>query len=112
MRRILRTIPRTTRNRSHSSAAAAAPAVMPLLPSRSTTRIPSPGYGQPLPSTHPRLFGASNELTPGITAAEYEGRRKKLMDGLEEGSMVIVAGGRMKYMSAQILYAPPILLHR
>jgi intermediate cleaving peptidase 55 len=43
------------------------------------------------------------ELTVGITAEEYEGRRKALMDGLEEGAVVIIAGGRLKYLSGQIL---------
>lgn len=62
----------------------------------------SSDYGQPLPSTHPHLL-AAGELTIGITADEYEQRRKTLMDGLEEGAVVIVAGGKLKYLSGQIL---------
>lgn len=62
----------------------------------------APGYSQPLPSTHPHYMG-EGELTVGITAEEYEGRRKALMDGLEEGAVVIIAGGRLKYLSGQIL---------
>lgn len=62
----------------------------------------SSDYGQPLPSTHPHLV-KSGELTIGITAEEYELRRKTLMDSLEEGSIVIVAGGKLKYLSGQIL---------
>ena len=61
-----------------------------------------PGYSQPLPSTHPHLM-APGELTVGITAAEYEGRRKALMDEMEEGAVVVIAGGRLKYLSGQIL---------
>lgn len=61
-----------------------------------------PGYSQPLPSTHPHYMG-EGELTVGITAREYEERRKALMDGLEEGAVVIIAGGRLKYLSGQIL---------
>lgn len=64
---------------------------------------PSKGYGQPLPSTHPHLL-ASGELTPGIQASEYEQRRRKLVEGLEEGAVVVIAGGKMLYMTQNILH--------
>ncbi|KAJ9092019.1 hypothetical protein QFC21_006999 [Naganishia friedmannii] len=44
-----------------------------------------PIYGQPHSSTHPHLL-SGKELTIGITASEYEERRRKLMARLPEGS--------------------------
>ena len=80
---------------------------LPLLHPPSTP--PRPGYvpstqrfGQPLPSTHPHLL-SQGELTPGIQAKEYEQRRRKLIEGLEDGSLVVIAGGKTKYMSQNIL---------
>jgi intermediate cleaving peptidase 55 len=46
---------------------------------------------------------SQGELTPGIQANEYAERRKKLVEGLEEGSLVVIAGGRVQYMSQNIL---------
>lgn len=63
----------------------------------------SAGYGQPLPSTHPHLL-RTGELTPGIQASEYEDRRRRLMDSVDDGAVVIIAGGRVKYMSNNILF--------
>ena len=78
-----------------------------------------PAVGQPLPHTHPHLFPidfargwqaehgggvATDHLTPGIPAAEYEQRRRNLMDRLPSGSVVVLMGGRIKYMSRNILY--------
>lgn len=78
-----------------------------------------PAVGQPLPHTHPHLFPidfargwqaelgggvATDHLTPGIPAAEYEQRRRNLMDRLPTGSVVVLMGGRIKYMSRNILY--------
>lgn len=40
------------------------------------------------------------EVTPGIPASEYERRRKQLVDGLPDGSLVVCVAGHMKYMSA------------
>lgn len=76
-----------------------APLAHPLAPLREPT---APGFGQPLPSTHPHLL-APGEITQGISADEYESRRKRLMDGLEDGAVVVVAGGRLKYASGKIL---------
>jgi len=40
------------------------------------------------------------EVTPGIPASEYERRRKQLVDGLPDGSLVVCVAGQVKYMSA------------
>lgn len=40
------------------------------------------------------------EVTPGIPASEYERRRKQLVDGLPDGSLVVCVAGHVKYMSA------------
>lgn len=61
------------------------------------------GFGQPLPSTHPHLL-KPGELTEGISSAEYESRRRRLMEGLPEQSIVILAGGRLQYSSQSILW--------
>ncbi|GAA6031071.1 hypothetical protein JCM8097_003990 [Rhodosporidiobolus ruineniae] len=60
-------------------------------------------YGQPLPSTHPHLL-APGELTIGIQANEYEQRRRKLVEGLEDGATVVIAGGKTLYMTQNIFY--------
>ncbi|GAA5986729.1 hypothetical protein JCM10908_000873 [Rhodotorula pacifica] len=60
-------------------------------------------YGQPLPSTHPHLL-QPGELTPFISANEYHERRRKLVDSLEDGAIVIVAGGQIQYMTQNIFY--------
>ena len=39
------------------------------------------------------------EVTPGIPASEYERRRRQLVDGLPEGSLVVCMAGQVKYMS-------------
>ncbi|BGP23779.1 aminopeptidase [Rhodotorula toruloides] len=68
-------------------------------PAHATTKA----YGQPLPSTHPHLL-APGELTPGIAATEYEERRRKLMDKLDEGAVVVLSGGQIQYMTQNIFY--------
>lgn len=45
----------------------------------------------------------SDELTPGIPASDYEQRRKRLMAEMEDGAVVVLASGRIKYMSRNIL---------
>ncbi|KAH9824941.1 X-Pro aminopeptidase [Melampsora americana] len=60
-------------------------------------------FGQPLPFTHPHLL-KSDEITIGITLSEYAERRKKLMDSLEDGSVVILAGGRLQWMAHHVFY--------
>lgn len=70
-----------------------------LNPSRSKP----PRQGQPLSSTHPHLIN-SKHLTPGIPAEEYEARRKKLMESLPDGSVVICMGGTVKLVTQRKLY--------
>ncbi|KAJ7067901.1 peptidase M24 [Mycena amicta] len=60
-------------------------------------------YGQPLFQSHPHLV-ASNELTPGFRAMEYETRRRNLMNSLPDSSVVVSTAGTVKYMSGQIFY--------
>ncbi|GAA5882105.1 hypothetical protein JCM16303_005606 [Sporobolomyces ruberrimus] len=75
----------------------------PSTPPRPGYLPPTQQYGQPLPSTHPHLL-SQGELTPGIKASEYEDRRKRLMDRLEDGATVVIAGGKVQYMSQNIFY--------
>ncbi|EGF97535.1 X-Pro aminopeptidase [Melampsora larici-populina 98AG31] len=77
-------------------------AVSSKVPSSETTS-PREYFGQPLPFTHPHLL-KSDETTIGITAREYADRRKKLMDKLEDGSVVILAGGRLQWMAHHVFY--------
>lgn len=74
-------------------------------------------YGQPLHPSHSHLgkfdtdlYCADSEvfcsvglgeLTPGISAQEYDRRRKDLMDGLPENTIVVCIAGQMKYMSGR-----------
>ncbi|BGP47215.1 aminopeptidase [Rhodotorula kratochvilovae] len=60
-------------------------------------------YGQPLPASHPHLL-APGELTPGISAREYAQRRRALVDRLDDGAVVVVAGGKTVYLSQNIFY--------
>lgn len=82
--------------------------------------------GQPLPFSHPHLFPqrlpllaganiippdkdgriavAEDELIPGISAKEFEERRRRLIDMLPEGSVVVCMSGRIKMMSGNIFY--------
>ncbi|CAO3662385.1 unnamed protein product [Umbelopsis ramanniana] len=60
-------------------------------------------YGQPVFETHPYAI-EKNELTPGISALEYELRRTELMNSLHEGSLVISLGYRTRYMSNNVFY--------
>ncbi|PVF95749.1 hypothetical protein CPB86DRAFT_563159 [Serendipita vermifera] len=61
-------------------------------------------FGQAHPATHPHLLKSSDELTPGITKLEYHERRKRLMDSLPAGSVVVLRAGNVKYMSKNIFY--------
>ncbi|KAN0063967.1 aminopeptidase [Thecaphora frezii] len=91
-------------------------------------------YGQPLPHSHPHLFPrrgplgnedlvaypsqkvglelldpgeglvATDQLTPGIPASEYESRRRRLMERLPDGSIAVLFSGRVKSMSGNIFY--------
>ncbi|KAI0301929.1 peptidase M24 [Multifurca ochricompacta] len=69
---------------------------------RAYTTKPS-AFGQPTLHSHPHLIKPS-EVTPGIPTSEYERRRKQLVDGLPDGSLVVCVAGQIKYMSAAIFY--------
>ncbi|PKY37812.1 hypothetical protein RhiirA4_391020 [Rhizophagus irregularis] len=60
-------------------------------------------YGQPTAKTHPHLM-KPGEVTPGITATEYEFRRARLMNMLPENSVAIALGYRTRYMSNKVFY--------
>ncbi|KAJ2963844.1 hypothetical protein NQZ79_g1082 [Umbelopsis isabellina] len=60
-------------------------------------------YGQPVFETHPYSI-EKNEVTPGVTALEYELRRTALMNSLHEGSLVLSLGYRTRYMSNNVFY--------
>ncbi|GAA5889606.1 hypothetical protein JCM8208_001071 [Rhodotorula glutinis] len=102
--RLGRTRPQPTPS-TRSYASAACPPLShptrPHAPVQSTSS--STAYGQPLPSTHPHLL-APGQLTPGISAAEYEQRRRNLVDRLEDGAVVVIAGGKTVYSSQNIFY--------
>jgi hypothetical protein len=67
-----------------------------------STELPHPSkppkQGQPLHATHPHLVG-EKDLTPGIPASEYESRRRKLMQNLGEGAVVVCMGGTVRLVS-------------
>ncbi|KAF9962566.1 hypothetical protein BGZ65_008808 [Modicella reniformis] len=60
-------------------------------------------YGQPTWMTHSHLMN-QGEITPGITATEYELRRSNLMQSLPKGSIVILTSHRTRFMTNNILY--------
>ncbi|KAG8737804.1 hypothetical protein FRC12_017017 [Ceratobasidium sp. 428] len=61
---------------------------------------PPERFGQPLHGSHPHLV-AAGELTPGIQATEYHERRRKLVDSLPPGSIVVSRAAMLKYMSGR-----------
>ncbi|KAI8601280.1 peptidase M24 [Dissophora ornata] len=63
----------------------------------------APQYGQPTWMTHPHLMN-QGEITPGLTAAEYELRRTLLMESLPKGSVVISTSHRTRFMTNNIFY--------
>ncbi|RDB15460.1 Intermediate cleaving peptidase 55 [Hypsizygus marmoreus] len=60
-------------------------------------------YGQPLFQSHPHLL-QPQDLTPGIPAEDYELRRRQLMNGLPDNSLVVCVAAPIKYMSGKIFY--------
>ncbi|KAJ7589042.1 peptidase M24 [Mycena floridula] len=74
-----------------------------LTRSYATRAVKPSNYGQPVFKTHPHLL-ARGEITPGFTAEEYESRRAKLMESLDDGAIVISVSAPMKYMSGEIFY--------
>ncbi|TPX32927.1 hypothetical protein SeMB42_g07564 [Synchytrium endobioticum] len=87
------------------SSAAAAPTPPPSLSTNNRLPTMSP-LGQIAPHTHPHLFKSSHELTPGITAEEYESRRTKLVTNpdIPNKATIIVAGHGLRYMTNGIFY--------
>ncbi len=75
---------------------AAGPIPQPTFPG--VTNPKPPATGQPLARSHAHLV-RPGELTPGITAAEYEDRRRRLMDSLPAGSVVVCMGGTVRLVS-------------
>ena len=60
-------------------------------------------FGQPVHETHPHLL-KPGELTPGITAVEYAGRRSRLAARLPENAIAIVAASDVQYRSGDVFY--------
>ncbi|ORY28643.1 putative X-Pro aminopeptidase [Naematelia encephala] len=69
----------------------------------STILSKPPQYGQPTSTTHPHLV-KPDELTIGVSAAEYEARRAALMRSLPDGSVVVCMGGTVRLVSQSIFY--------
>jgi hypothetical protein len=67
---------------------------------RSYSTHPSkpPKQGQPLAASHPHLVN-SKHLTTGIPVSEYEERRKRLMDSLGEGAVVVCMGNTVRLVT-------------
>lgn len=57
--------------------------------------------GQPLAATHPHLV-AQGELTPGISAAEYAGRRSALAAALPDGVLALFPSAALAYMAHDV----------
>ena len=64
------------------------------------TQLKPTRYGQPLAPSHPHLV-SPKETTPGIPQVEYDRRRRKLMERLPDGSLVVCVAGQIKYMSGR-----------
>ncbi|KAM7207527.1 Peptidase M24, structural domain containing protein [Naviculisporaceae sp. PSN 640] len=60
-------------------------------------------FGQPVHETHPHIL-KPGEITPGITAQEYESRRAKLAFGLPENGIAILPSAELKYRSGAVFY--------
>lgn len=60
-----------------------------------------PKQGQPLHASHPDLI-YSKHLTAGIPASEYEDRRKRLMESLGEGAVVICMGNTVRLVTQRM----------
>ncbi|KAG0045961.1 hypothetical protein BGZ83_008835 [Gryganskiella cystojenkinii] len=64
---------------------------------------PTAQYGQPTWMTHPHLM-KQGEITPGLSAAEYELRRTLLMESLPENSIVVATSHKTRFMTNNIFY--------
>ena len=96
--------------------AAHPPSMFPTVIRRWSTTATKPAkFGQPVFASHPHLSSSilfpcrhilisslpvkRDELTPGISAREYESRRQRLVQTLPDNSLVVLMGGKVKYMS-------------
>ncbi|ORY81454.1 metallopeptidase [Protomyces lactucae-debilis] len=68
-----------------------------------TTRSVGETFGQPLSQTHPHLV-KRNELTPGISASEYELRRTLLARKVPSGSVIFIPGSGQRFMRGHAFY--------
>ncbi|AAS51200.2 ACL028Wp [Eremothecium gossypii ATCC 10895] len=59
--------------------------------------------GQAIHESRPHMLKAG-ELTPGITATEYFGRRMKLAERMQPKSCAIIVGAELKYASGPVFY--------
>merc|ERR1711935_455648 len=57
--------------------------------------------GQPSPASHPHLL-KENEVVMGLTHNELRTRRKKLVDSLQDGEMVIVSAAPERIFSNDV----------
>jgi intermediate cleaving peptidase 55 len=57
-----------------------------------------PRWGQPTPLTHPHLL-APDEVRPGLSAADFEDRRRRLVAKLAPGGIVVLLGAKIQYSS-------------
>lgn len=73
---------------------------------RSYSTHPSkpPKQGQPLAASHPHLVN-SKHLTAGIPGSEYEERRKRLMDSLGEGAVVVCMGNTVRLVTQRRFFS-------
>ncbi|RUP44255.1 peptidase M24, structural domain-containing protein [Jimgerdemannia flammicorona] len=60
-------------------------------------------FGQPTWKTHPNIM-QKGEITPGISAMEYDLRRTKLLMSLPSDSVVVLPGYLTRYMSNRVFY--------
>ncbi|KAI9669792.1 MAG: hypothetical protein M1829_005047 [Trizodia sp. TS-e1964] len=60
-------------------------------------------FGQPVYETHPHIL-KSGELTPGISALEYNDRRANLAAQLPDRGIAILAASELKYKSGVVFY--------
>lgn len=93
---------RPARLPSHQNPSPSRPLAQRSYSSYTSTHISKPPrHGQPLSSTHPRSI-KDGHLTPHVPRLEYEERRKRLMQSLPEGSVVVCMGGTTRLMTQRM----------
>ena len=60
---------------------------------------------QPTPQTHPHIM-RPGEVTPGISAREYEERRRNLAASLPAGSLALFPSSPQAFMAHDVAYFP------